>query len=56
MYQKWYTISMSKGKWIKLTVLVLAAGAGAAAASGLLPAEVSNVLTAIAGLLNGVTS
>ncbi len=41
---------MSKAKWVKLSLLVLAAGAGAAAASGLLPAEVASVLSLVANL------
>lgn len=44
---------MTKAKWIKLSLVVLAAGAGAAAASGLLPGEVSSVLSLLASLLGG---
>lgn len=42
---------MTRAKWVKLGLIVLAAGAGAAAASGLLPAEVASVLSLLASLV-----
>jgi hypothetical protein len=42
---------VDRKKVVKLVLIVLAAGAAAAAASGLLPAEVSSLLTAVATAL-----
>lgn len=45
---------MDKRKAVKLTLIVLAAGAAAAAASGLLPQGVAGALQVLASLLGSV--
>lgn len=45
---------MDKRKAVKLTLIVLAAGAAAAAASGLLPEGTAAALQVLAGLLGAV--